>query len=125
MISDSDYQELREVMFKFKNQYPDMGDFLLVYNSLKDTPILKKLNDTVTVGEIGDALYKIDNEYRAIELAALDLSEALSTLLVASEILDGQSYPPDRKDVDYFLAACRQSRNALATAGIIIEKVKL
>ena len=110
MISDSDYQELREVMFDFKRQYPDMGDFLLVYNSLKDTPILKKLNDTITVGEIGDAFNKIDCEYRAITLAALDLSEALS-------------YIRSRSPMDWNITKARDlGRAALAKAGIVIPE---
>lgn len=106
MISDSDYQELRSVMFDFKNSYPDLGDFLLVYNTLSEKPIFKKLKG---VG-LADALNKIDNEYQAITLAALDLKEALQYIL---------GWRPKNWDAE---KARDLGRAALAKAGIIIEE---
>ena len=81
MITDEDYAELRKDMFIFKKTYPDMGNFLPVYDILSQRPIFKKLKTKATIGEIADALTKIDNEYKAITLAALDLAEALTYIL--------------------------------------------
>lgn len=106
MISNSDYQKLREVMFTFKRQYPDMSDLVLVYNTLGEQPIFKKLKG---VG-LAAALNKINNEYRAIELAALDLAEALSYIL---------GWRPKDWDAE---KARDLGRAALAKAGIVLEE---